>query len=117
MEFRVVVMVSAMMIVWMMALVASADIGVISFLSPELFALLELIEQEGNVIKTSVFAGRRFYVTSFRGHNIVAVIGGESITNSAATTAILLQKFPNINRIVGSGIAGGVVSSHTRVER
>lgn len=89
----------------------SADIGVISFWTPELLALLEVFQKEGNTLSTYIFGGRRFYATSFHGHNVVIVNGGESISNSAATTATLLQKFPNIDKIVGSGVAGGVVSS------
>ena len=89
----------------------AADIGIISFWTPELLALLQVIKQEGSPLSTYIFGGRRFYVTSFQGHNVVVVNGGESISNSAATAATLLQKFPNIKRIVGSGVAGGVVSS------
>ena len=88
----------------------TGDIGVISFWTPELLALLQIIQKEGNSLSTYIFGARRFYVTTFHGHNVVVVNGGESISNSAATTATLLQKFPNVNRIVGSGIAGGVVS-------
>lgn len=88
-----------------------ADIGVISYWVPELYALLRVIEDEGSSLTTHTFGGRRFYVTRYRGHNIIAVNAGESISNSAATTTILLQKFPNVDRIIGTGIAGGVVSS------
>jgi hypothetical protein len=87
-----------------------ADIGLLSFWIPELYALLAQIESEGNPVETHIFGGRKFYVTTYKGHNVVAVNTGVGISNSAATTAILLQKFPSIDRIVGSGIAGGVVS-------
>jgi nucleoside phosphorylase len=87
-----------------------ADIGLLSFWTPELYALLAQIEAEGNPVETHIFGGRKFYVTTFKGHNVVAVNTGVGISNTAATTAILLQKFPSIDRIVGSGIAGGVVS-------
>ena len=87
-----------------------ADIGLLSFWTPELYALLAQIEAEGNPVETHIFGGRKFYVTTYKGHNVVAVNTGVGISNTAATTAILLQKFPSIDRIVGSGIAGGVVS-------
>jgi hypothetical protein len=80
---------------------AKADIGVISFWVPELYALLEEIQAEGNPVETHIYGGRKFYVTKFKG---------------AATTATLLQKFPSINRLVGSGIAGGVVRVPAGIE-
>ena len=90
---------------------ATADIGLVTFWVPELHALLDSIQQEGAApVETHVFGARRFYTTSYKGHRVVVVNGGESVSNSAATTAILLQKFPNVDRIVGSGTAGGVVS-------
>jgi nucleoside phosphorylase len=92
-----------------------ADIGLLSFWIPELYALLAKIESEtGNPVETHIFGGRKFYVTTYKGHNVVAVNTGVGISNSAATTAIMLQKFPSIDRIIGSGIAGGVVSSLIR---
>jgi nucleoside phosphorylase len=90
--------------------VTRADVGIISFWVPELFVLLGEIEEAGNPIETYIFGARKFYVTKFKGHNVVAVNTGVGISNTAATVAILLQKFPTIDRIVGSGIAGGVVS-------
>ena len=69
---------------------SAADISIVSFWTPELIALLEVIQQEGNALTTHIFGGRRFYVTTFHGHNVVVVNGGVSISNSAATTAILL---------------------------
>jgi hypothetical protein len=88
---------------------AYGDIGIIAFWVPDLYALLEQIQLDGNAIEAHVFSGRRFYVTRFKGHNIVALNSGEGMANSAAATAILLQKFPAVDRIVGTGIAGGVV--------
>eukprot|EP00980_Cylindrotheca_fusiformis_P006000 scaffold1284_cov108-Cylindrotheca_fusiformis.AAC.14 len=88
--------------------VALADVGILSFWVPELYALLEEIQAEGNEVTTHIFGARKFYVTKYKGHNVVAVNTGVGISNTAATTAILLQKFPTIDRIVGSGIAGGV---------
>ena len=93
-----------------------ADIGLVTFWVPELHALLLAIQEESGhnnaSMETHVYGARRFYTSSsFKGHRVVVVHGGESVSNSAATTAILLQKFPNIDRIVGSGTAGGVVSA------
>lgn len=89
--------------------VVRADIGLLSFWVPELYDLLAQIESEGNPVETYVFGARKFYVTTYRGHNVVIANTGVGISNSAATTTIMLQKFPSITRIVGSGIAGGVV--------
>lgn len=86
-----------------------ADIGILSFWVPELYYLLDLIESEGNPVETYTFGARKFYVTQYQGHNVIAANTGVGISNAAATTAIMLQKFPNIDRLVGSGIAGGVV--------
>jgi nucleoside phosphorylase len=88
-----------------------ADIGLLSFWVPELYVLLDLIRSEGQTVEEYVFGGRKFYVTSYNGHNVVAVNTGVGLSNAAATTAILLQKFPSVDRIIGSGIAGGVVST------
>ena len=89
----------------------NADIGLLSFWVPELYALLAQIESEGNPVETYIFGARKFYVTTYRGHNVVIANTGVGISNSAATTATMLQKFPSITRIIGSGIAGGVVST------
>uniref|UniRef100_A0A7S3LES7 Nucleoside phosphorylase domain-containing protein n=1 Tax=Amphora coffeiformis TaxID=265554 RepID=A0A7S3LES7_9STRA len=87
---------------------ATADIGLLSFWVPELYVLLDLIRSEGQAVEEYVFGGRKFYVTTYKGHKVVAVNTGVGLSNAAATTAILLQKFPSIDRIIGSGIAGGV---------
>lgn len=86
-----------------------ADIGILSFWIPELYVLLDVIKSEGNIVETYIFGSRKFYVTKFKGHNIIAANTGVGISNTAATTAIMLQKFPSIDRLIGSGIAGGVV--------
>ena len=100
-----------LLISWTIKL-CSADIGLLFFWVPELYKLLETIEAEAEIdvdaIKTYTFGARKFYVTKYRGHNVVAVNTGVGISNAAATTAIMLQKFPTIDKIVGSGIAGGV---------
>jgi len=88
--------------------VVYADIGILSFWVPELYTLLDEIEKEGNEIVTHIFGARKFYVTKYRGHNVVVANTGVGISNTAATTAILLQKFPSVDRIIGSGIAGGI---------
>lgn len=85
-----------------------ADVGIVSFWVPELYALLEEVRKEGNAIEEHIFGARKFYVTRYRGHNVVLVNTGVGISNAAATMAILLQKFPTIDRVVGSGIAGGI---------
>jgi nucleoside phosphorylase len=88
----------------------NADIGLLSFWIPELYALLDKIEAESSTpVVTHIFGGRKFYVTNWKGHNVVIANTGVGISNAAATTAIMLQKFPSIDRIIGSGIAGGVV--------
>lgn len=89
-----------------------ADIGIVSFWVPEMYELLARIREDANNnIEEYIFGARKFYVTQYRGHNVVFVNTGVGISNAAATLAIMLQKFPTIDRVVGSGIAGGVVSS------
>ena len=53
-----------------------ADIGILSFWVPELYTLLGEIEKEGNEIETYIFGARKFYVTQYRGHNVVVANTG-----------------------------------------
>lgn len=108
---RLPVLFATTLLLLLLPRLAYGDIGVIAFWVPDLYALLGQIQLDGNPIEAHVFSGRRFYVTRFKGHNIVALNSGEGMANSAAATAILLQKFPAVDRIVGTGIAGGVVRS------
>lgn len=85
------------------------DVGIVSFWVPEMYALLDQVRSENNTIDEYIFGARKFYVTQYRGHNVVLVNTGVGISNAAATMAIMLQKFPTIDRVVGSGIAGGIV--------
>ena len=98
---------------------AVADVGIVSFWVPEMYALLEQVRADSvntnATIEEYIFGARKFYVTQYRGHNVVLVNTGVGISNAAATVAIMLQKFPTIDRVVGSGIAGGIVSQNSSV--
>ncbi|KAG7374740.1 methylthioadenosine/S-adenosylhomocysteine MTA/SAH nucleosidase [Nitzschia inconspicua] len=98
------------LLIWLGGLISSinCDIGIVSFWVPEMYALLEQVRLENNTIEEYIFGARKFYVTQYRGHNVILVNTGVGISNAAATLSIMLQKFPTIDRVVGSGIAGGI---------
>lgn len=52
-------------------------------------------------------AGRRYTTGVLEGHHVVLVLSGVSIVNAALTTQLLLDHF-QVERLVMSGIAGGV---------
>lgn len=66
-----------------------------------------IVDEKGSVTEL-VFGGRRFYRGKILGTDVVAVFTGSSANNAAMTTALILQLFPGINTIIGSGIAKGV---------
>jgi nucleoside phosphorylase len=82
-------------------------LGVLSFYAPELRALKNIMSSEDSLTGI-VFGGRRFYRGTIAGAEVVATLTGVSTSNSAMTTALMLQLFPGIERIIGGGIAGGV---------
>ncbi|KAG7337221.1 methylthioadenosine/S-adenosylhomocysteine MTA/SAH nucleosidase [Nitzschia inconspicua] len=61
-----------------------------------------------NAAETMIFGGRKFYRGTIHGANVVATLTGVSIENAAASTALMLQLYPGVERLTGGGIAGGV---------
>lgn len=70
-------------------------------------AELEAFKAQATVVKTVVLNGRTVYVGVLGGHKVVMTLSGVSMVNAAMSTQALLDHF-RIERIVFSGIAGGV---------
>src|SRR5512137_1692250 len=70
-------------------------------------AELEAFKAQATVVKTVVLNGRTVYVGTLGGHKVVMTLSGVSMVNAALSTQALLDHF-RIERIVFSGIAGGV---------
>jgi adenosylhomocysteine nucleosidase len=78
-------------------------IAIISAYAPELDAL----KAQTNVDKVVVLNGRSVYVGSLAGHKVLLTLSGISMVNAAMTTQALVDRF-RVERIIFSGIAGGV---------
>ena len=83
-------------------------VGVLCFDLTGIGVLKGAIADERGLVTELVFGGRRFYRGQLEGSNVVAVFTGSSANNAAMTTALLIQLFPGIDTIIGSGIAKGV---------
>jgi adenosylhomocysteine nucleosidase len=78
-------------------------IAIVSAYDPEVVAL----KAQMNVQKTLVLNGRSVYVGTLAGHKVLLTLSGVSMINAAMTTQALIDHF-RIERIIFSGIAGGV---------
>jgi adenosylhomocysteine nucleosidase len=78
-------------------------IAVISAVEEE----LELLLSEAEIEDTYAIAGTTYRVGRLRGNDVVMFLSGMSMTNAAMTTQAAIDYF-NVERIVYSGIAGGV---------
>ena len=78
-------------------------IAIVSAYSPEVVSL----KAQMNVEKTLVLNGRSVYVGTLAGHKVLLTLSGVSMVNAAMTTQALIDHF-RVERIVFSGIAGGV---------
>jgi adenosylhomocysteine nucleosidase len=78
-------------------------IAVISAFNSELELLLSEAEIEG----TCVIGNVSYHIGTLRGNEVVMFLSGVSMVNAAMTTERAINYF-NIERIVFSGIAGGV---------
>lgn len=78
-------------------------IAVISAFEPEWIALQEMIEDR----EDHVISGTTFITGTMDGKPILLFLSGVSMVNAAMTTQIALERF-EVDRIVFSGIAGGV---------
>jgi adenosylhomocysteine nucleosidase len=70
-------------------------------------AELESIKAQASINKTVVLDGRSVYIGTLYGHKVLMTLSGESMVNASMTAQALLDHF-NVQRIVFSGIAGGV---------
>lgn len=82
------------------------SIGIITAFAPEFFAVVEQMGPGSQNVTTS--ASRFYSVGEVSGKNVVVGICGVGATNAAMTTQNLLDTFPSLQRIIFSGIAGGV---------
>lgn len=82
-------------------------IGIVSAFGAEADILIE--QTAGR--RTHTIHGKRYTTGTLRGHRVVIVLSGVSIVNSTLTTQQLLDHF-RVERLVMSGIAGGVDPSH-----
>lgn len=62
---------------------------------------------QASINKTVVQNGRSVYIGTLYGHKVLMTLSGESMVNASMTAQALLDHF-NVQRIVFSGIAGGV---------
>ena len=82
-------------------------IGVVSAFGAE----ADLLIAETRARRTHVLAGRRFTTGVLRGNAVVIVLSGVSMVNAALVTQQLLDHF-RVERLVMSGIAGGIDPTH-----
>ncbi len=78
-------------------------IAIISAYAPEVVAL----KAQMNVQKTVALNGRSVYIGTLAGHKVLLTLSGVSMVNAAMTTQAVIDRF-RVNRILFSGIAGGV---------
>ncbi len=77
--------------------------AIVSALREELEAVLGLMPDE----KPQVVGGRTFWRGQLHGHDVVAVLSGIGKVAAATTAAVLIERF-GVQRIVFTGVAGGV---------
>ena len=82
---------------------STSRIAVISAFAPEWIALQEMLEDRTD----TVINGTTFASGTIEGKPVVLFLSGVSMVNAAMTSQLALDHF-NIDRIVFSGIAGGV---------
>lgn len=78
-------------------------IALVSAMHEELAAVLARMPDE----KKAVVAGREFWVGHWHGHDVVAVLSRIGKVAAATTTTTLIERF-GVNRIVFTGVAGGL---------
>lgn len=77
--------------------------AIVSALHDELASVLELMPDEHK----QVIGGREFWVGHLHGQDVVAVLSGIGKVAAATTATLLIQHF-DVNRIVFTGVAGGL---------
>ena len=78
-------------------------IAIVSALHEELAAVLELMPDE----RQQVVGGRTFWRGHLHGHDVVAVLSGIGKVAAATTATALIERF-GVQRIVFTGVAGGL---------
>ncbi len=84
-------------------------IGIVSALHDELAAVLQRLPDE----QRAPVAGRDFWCGHWHGHALVAVLARVGKVAAATTATILIERF-GVDRIVFTGVAGGL-AAHVRV--
>lgn len=77
--------------------------AIVSAMQEELAAVLELMPDEHR----QVAAGRDFWVGDLHGHEVVAVLARIGKVAAATTATVLLERF-GVDRILFTGVAGGL---------
>jgi adenosylhomocysteine nucleosidase len=78
-------------------------IAIVSALHDELSKLLELMPDEHKQVR----AGREFWLGHLHGRDVVVVLSGIGKVAAATTATILIEQF-KVDRIVFTGVAGGL---------
>jgi adenosylhomocysteine nucleosidase len=78
-------------------------IALVAALHEELASVLALMPDEHK----EAFGGREFWVGHLHGQDVVAVLSGIGKVAAATTATLLIQQF-GVNRIVFTGVAGGL---------
>ena len=77
--------------------------AIVSALHEELAAVLDLMPDE----QQQLVGGRGFWRGHLHGHDVVAVLSGIGKVAAATTAAVLIERF-GVQRIVFTGVAGGL---------
>lgn len=84
-------------------------IAIVSAMREERQALLaHLGTKTGPSASTLSIAGRDFHVASLVGRPVVLALSGIGKVAAATTTAVLLQRFPEVAAVLFTGVAGGL---------
>ncbi len=78
-------------------------IAIVSALHDELSAVLQLMPDE----QKTTLAGREFWQGHLHGHEVVAVLSGIGKVAAATTATVLIERF-GVQRILFTGVAGGL---------
>jgi adenosylhomocysteine nucleosidase len=78
-------------------------IAIVSAMHEELAAVLSLVSPK----KETVVAGRSFWIGQLHGHEVVAVLSRIGKVAAATTATVLAERF-GVQRIVFTGVAGGL---------
>ncbi len=77
--------------------------AIVAALHEELSSVLELMPDEHR----QTVAGRDFWLGHLHGHEVVVVLSGIGKVAAAATASLLIDRF-KVNRIIFTGVAGGL---------